>query len=77
MSGRGFQGKRLDCNTLSVSLVSSVMVSSATMSMNVMEMVLISAMLSLHVQIPLDHIHVNVTKDSAVMVSFVLDSEAN
>ena len=47
------------------------------MSMNVMEMVLISAMLSLHVQIPLDHIHVNVTKDSAVMVSFVLDSEAN
>ena len=77
MSGRGFQGKRLDCNTLSVSLVSSVMELSATMSTNVMEMVLMSVMVSPHVQILLGHTHVNVMKDSAVMVSFVLDSEAN
>ena len=77
MSGKGFKGNRLDCNTLSVSLVSLVMVLSATMSTNVMEMVLMSVMLSPHVQILLDHIHVNVMKDSVVMVSSVLVWEVN
>ena len=77
MSGRDIKGNRLDCSTFSVSRVSLVMVLNATMSTNVMEMVLISVMLSPHAQILLVHIHVNVMKDSVVMVSFVLDSEAN
>ena len=49
------------------------MVSNVTMWMNVTEMVLINATLLLHVQTLLVHTHVNVMKDSVVMVSFVSD----
>ena len=45
--------------------------------MNVTGMVLINVMLLLPVQTLLVHTHVNVMKDSLVMVLFVLDWEVN
>ena len=47
------------------------------MSTNVTGMVHMNVMLLLHVLILLVHIHVNVMKDLAVMVSFVSDWEVN